>query len=295
MDASGAVKGPLSELMESQGSGRRREQPSWAGLAALWQSVATPLRPSPGDTAFVQTVIDSVATRVNSMRVLLLGVTPELSGLRYPADARLVAVDSSPEMRAAWWTPPRGCASLAVCARWETLPVVIRGVDLVLADASFCSLPDVKRMRWVLGVVAAAMRAGALLCGRTFVSPPQPEHVEEVVRELRAGTAGSVHAAKWRVAMALQGLAENGVALAEVWRTFERAGDRHSLAALNGWSAASAATLDAYRDVTTRMCFPTLALTRELFGAHFDELECRWPDYELGERCPTLLWRRRAS
>ena len=73
MDASGAVKGHLSGLMESR-CASTREQPSWVGLAALWQSVATPLRPSDGDTAFVQSVIDSLAARVKSMRVLLLGV-----------------------------------------------------------------------------------------------------------------------------------------------------------------------------------------------------------------------------
>jgi SAM-dependent methyltransferase len=278
--------------MESRGRGGSAEPASWAGLAAHWQAVATPLRPSAADAAFVQQVIDSQSARA-SLRVLLLGVTPELSGLRYPADAALLAVDSSPDMLAAWWTPPRDCASLAVCARWENIPLAPASIDLVLADASFCALADVRNMREVLGVVATAMRPGALLCGRTFVSPPRPENVEAVVRDLRAGRAGSVHAAKWRVAMALQGHAENGVALAEVWQVFERAGNRQSLAALNGWSAASAATLDAYRGVSSRLCFPTLALTRQLFAAHFDELECRWPDYELGERCPSLLLRRR--
>lgn len=267
--------------------------PSWSGLAARWNSVATPLRPSPADAAYAQKVVDARARDVRAMRVLLLGVTPELSSLNYPPDSRLVAVDSSAEMLAALWSPPAGCGSLAVRARWQALPVMRDSIDLVLADASFCALPDVGAIREVLAVVAAAMKPAALLCGRTFVSPLQPERVEDVVRDMRDGRAGSVHAAKWRVAMALQGASEDGVALADVWQVFQRAGGREVLCARNGWSETGMATLDAYRGASSRLCFPSFGLTRQLFQPHFDELECQLPDYELGERCPMLLWQRR--
>lgn len=225
--------------------------------------------------------------------MLLLGVTRELSTLRYPADARLVAVDSSAEMLAALWAPPEGCASVAVRARWQTLPLAAQSVDLVLADASFCALPAVDSIRQVLAVVARVMRPGAQLCGRTFVSPAEPERLDDIVRELLEGRAGSVHATKWRIAMALQGKSKDGVALAEVWRVFEQAGDLGLLANRNGWSEQEAATLLAYRGVSSRLCFPTFELTRELFGEHFEELDCRLPGYELGERCPSLLLGRR--
>jgi methyltransferase family protein len=280
--------------MESR-ENQARAPPSWAGLARHWQAVATPLRPSIDDAAYVQRVIDGLAAEIAAPCVLLLGVTPELSTLRFPADAALLAVDSSPEMLAAWWTPPLGCRSLALRGRWQTLPIRAASIDLVLADASFCALPDVAGMSDVLAAVAAVLRPGALLCGRTFVSPPRAERIEDVLTDLRAGRAGSVHAAKWRVAMALQGGAEHGVALAEVWKVFESAGERRELGARNGWCESSMATLDAYRGVSSRLCFPTFARTRELFAVHFDELECRLPDYELGERCPMLLMRRRGK
>jgi hypothetical protein len=271
-----------------------RAPPSWTGLARHWQSVATPLRPGAEDVSYVQRVVDALASRVPAMRVLLLGVTPELSTLEYPGDACLLAVDSSPEMLHAWWTPPRSCRSLALLGRWQTLPVRDASMDLVLADASFCALPDVAGMRQVMARVAVAMRPGALLCGRTFVSPAQPECLDDIVDDLRSGRAGSVHATKWRVAMALQGDSDDGVALARVLELIESVGDRRVLGASNGWSEASMATLDAYRGVSSRLCFPSLSRTRELFAAHFDELDCRLPGYELGDRCPMLLSRRRA-
>jgi SAM-dependent methyltransferase len=269
------------------------ETPSWVGLAAHWHAVATPLRPGDCDAAYVQRVIATVGRRVADMRVLLLGVTPELSGLSYPPHARLLAVDFSAEMLAALWTPARGCASIATRGRWESLPVAPGSIDLVLMDASFCALPDVRSMRRVLATVAQAMRPRARLCGRSFVAPARPERLADILRDMHAGRAGSVHAAKWRIAMSLQGASEHGVALADVWRVFEHAGDLRVLGALNGWSEASMRTLDAYRGASSRLCFPTLELTRRLFGTHFDEIDFRVPDYELGERCPMFLLRRR--
>jgi len=266
---------------------------SWVELAARWHSVATPLRPSPEDAAWVQQVIDRHPAHSRGLRVLLLGVTPELSTLRYPADARLVAVDSSAEMLAALWAPPRSCASAAVLGRWETMPLAAQSVDLVLADASFCALPGVESIRQVLAVVARVMRPGAQLCGRSFVSPADPENLDDIVRQMLAGRAGSVHATKWRIAMALQGSCGNGVALADVWRVIEQVGGPRMLAELNGWSEQGAATLQAYRGVSSRLCFPTFEITRSLLGEHFDEVDCRLPAYELGERCPSLLLRRR--
>jgi hypothetical protein len=266
---------------------------SWVGLAAHWRAVATPLRPSDSDAAYVQQIITNLGTSLADMRVLLLGVTPELAGLNYPPHARLLAVDFSAEMLAALWVPVRGGSSIAIRGRWETLPIAPGSIDLVLADASFCALPDVQSMRHVLATVAEAMRPRAWLCGRSFVAPAKPERLADIVSEMRAGRVGSVHAAKWRIAMALQGGSERGVALADVWGVFQGAGELCALGVLNRWSEASIRTLDVYRGVSSRLCFPTLELTRRLFGTHFDEIDCRVPHYELGERCPMFLLRRR--
>lgn len=267
--------------------------PSWVGLAARWQHLQTPLRPGAVDTKHTQQTLDAVAASCPAPNVLLLGVTPELSGLRFSASSRLLAVDSSREMLGALWSPSVHCASLAVRARWESLPVKAGSIDVVLADGSFCCLPDMASIYCVASVVARAMRPGALMNLRSFVRPDVPENIEDILRETRAGTAGTVHGVKWRVAMALQGTSDDGVALADVWRVFEGLGDRSHLRGLTGWSDASIATLDAYRHATSRMCFPTLSSTRKFLAAHFDELSYRVPDYELGERCPSFLLRKR--
>ena len=267
--------------------------PSWIGLANCWRNVATPLRPDRTDAAWAQEVIDTVAARAPAPDVLLLGVTPELARLRFPPAARLLAVDSSPEMIRRVWPAPDSCTALAVCGRWQALPVRAGSIDLVLADGSFCVVPDVTAIRAVLSRVATAMRVGAGLSVRTFVRPDEPESLDRVVDELRAGRVGSVHVAKWRVAMALQGRGES-VALVDVWRVFERLlPGLRQIATSTGWSADALATLEAYRGSSSRLSFPTLAETRALFGQHFEECSCRMPAYELGERCPTFLWRRR--
>jgi hypothetical protein len=279
--------------MESAVHGIPGPAPSWVGLAARWQHVQTPLRPDHVDSRHAQQAIDAVAASCPQPKVLLLGVTPELARLRFPDRASLLAVDSSREMIGALWKPSAHCGSLAVRARWESLPVKAGGIDLVLADGSFCCLPDMASISRVMDVVASAMDRGALMHLRTFVRPDIQESIESILLDVCAGIAGSVHAAKWRVAMALQGSSDDGVALADVWRVFERLGDRRQLCELTGWPQSAAATLDAYRNATSRMCFPSLSITRKFLGVHFDELTCRVPDYELGERCPSFLLRKR--
>jgi len=283
----------VTDLMERADPRSPPPGPSWVGLATRWQHLQTPLRPDTVDSLHAQQAVDAVVASCPAPRVLLLGVTPELAGLRFPASARLLAVDSSREMIGALWSASRPGGSLAVRAKWESLPVRTACIDLTLADGSFCCMPDVGTMFAMSGVVADSMRAGALMHLRTFVRPDGPESIDDILRELRAGPSGSVHGTKWRVAMALQGSSDHGVALAEVWRVFERLGDRHRLRELTGWSHTSISTLDAYRDATSRLCFPTLSSTRKFLGKHFDELSCRIPNYELGERCPSFLLRKR--
>ena len=92
--------------------------------------------------------------------------------------------------------------------------------------------------------------------------------------------------------MTITGISERG----EVWRAFDPAGpDRAALADRLGWSRASIDTIDAYRDVGTPYTFPTLDEMRTVTDPLFDEIEVQIPSYELGDRCPTVIYRKRET
>jgi hypothetical protein len=112
--------------------------------------------------------------------------------------------------------------------------------------------------------------------------------------ELHAGKIGNFHVFKWRLNMALHENVEAGVRLGDVWDTFEaRIGRPRLLAEERGWPLEAVETIDAYRASEARYTYPTLGDLRRVLTPFFDEEACVYPAYELGERCPTLGFRRR--
>ena len=262
----------------------------WDRHAAQWHLIGAPLRPVREDVEIVQRELDRLARVHARLRALLLGVTVELARLQWPRDASLLAVDASAAMVREHWRPPAGIHSLALRGNWQNLPVVPGEFHLVMADGSFCVMPDLLSIRQALQRVAEALHREGRLVLRSFARPEVPEPLERVLDDLRAGRIGSMHAAKWRLAMALHGGLAFGVQLDSVWRAFRKAEpDSVSLARRTGWPVAAIDTIEAYRGVHSRYYFPTLPELRDLVSLWFAEVSCHVPTYELGERCPTLV------
>ncbi|HTM23481.1 MAG TPA: class I SAM-dependent methyltransferase [Kofleriaceae bacterium] len=257
----------------------------WQAQADQWQWIGAPLRPSPADLA-----VFSAAVHTPAPRALLLGVTPEIATMAWPPGTALLAVDHSPAMIRRVW-PGRRAGAAVVCASWTALPTADASFDLVIGDGCFTPLPYPEVQRQVLAAVHRVLRAGARFVGRFFVRPEHPEPLAAVVDDLRRGAIGNFHVFKWRLAMALHGDLDQGVRLADVWTAWRAAvPDPAALAAARGWPPPVVATIDAYREVTTRYTFPTLTeLRAQLTAAAFTELACHVPAYELGDRCPTLI------
>jgi hypothetical protein len=261
----------------------------WVRHAKQWDHVSSPLRPCPQDIAFVQAEVDELGRASRYLHSLLLGTTPELINLRWPGEGTLIAVDASMAMLRRRRLPVGPMQVSAVCADWRALPVSCGQIDVALADGSLSMLYE-QGMRQTLAQIAGSLSRHGRFIVRAFVRPEQRETTQQVCDDLLRGRIGSVHAAKWRLAMALHGSLGEGVLLDAVWRAFREAIPRNeSLAARTGWSDEAINTVDAYRDVAERFFFPTLAELRTLLAGSFRELRCHIPTYELGSRCPTLV------
>ena len=68
----------------------------WPSMARAWQRAGSPLRPSPEDVAGYTRAIQDWIDLHGAPRVLLLGVTPEIYRLPWPAGHDLLAVDHTP-------------------------------------------------------------------------------------------------------------------------------------------------------------------------------------------------------
>lgn len=208
--------------------------------------------------------------------------------MAWPAGTTLVAIDRSRDMLDAVF--PAG-AGAPVVGDWRAIPYPGGAFDWIVGDGCATLLDYPAGYATTATELRRVLAADGELVLRLFARPEIPETLLEVSRDLAANQIGSFHAFKWRLAMALQAPSRN-VRVADILAAFERfTRDRAALAARTGWAAEAIATIDAYRESTAAYSFPTLAEIRAVFASRFDEVACVFPDYELGDRCPTLILR----
>ena len=262
----------------------------WEKHAAQWNHIGPPLRPCPQDLQFVQTEVNDVARARNRVEALLLGVTVELTGISWPANCSLTAVDSSRSMLIQRWRAPAGIKSTALQGLWQQLPVPRKSLDLVLADGSLSAMPNVRGLTGVLRELAAVLSPGGRIVTRLFIRQETEPTPGEVIDAMGRGEYGNFHVFKFRLLMALHNSPTEGVLLNTVYQTVcDAIPDRAAVARELGWPLESINTIDAYRNVSGRYYFPCLAQFRELMCGDLRELDCLMPTYEMGERCPTLV------
>ena len=206
-----------------------------------------------------------------------------------PDGARILSFDSSRSMLRMFPAARLRGGSRGICADWRRLPLADGSSDIVLGDGCFAmvSFPDGVRTlaRELIRVLA---RTG--VCAFRFYLRPEPaESIDDVVSDLRMRRFESFHAFKLRAAMALQESSETGIAVRRVFDWWRTSGiNAEELAALYGWDAETLATIDAYRERPDVYTFPALAEVRRVISDLLEEVDCHYPKYELGERCPII-------
>jgi hypothetical protein len=178
----------------------------------------------------------------------------------------------------------------AICGDWLTMPLDTESRDVVLADGIFVQLPIPHAHRQLLEKLASILSPSGRFVVRMFVLPQTQESPAEVLNLCRAGKLVTVHEFKIRLLMAMQASSSAGVQLSEVWQYWNA--NRRQLSgpeAAGRWPADQLATLEAYRDQSTRYYFADLAEMRAMFRRWFVEVDCQIPNYRLGDRFPTFV------
>jgi SAM-dependent methyltransferase len=272
----------------------------WNHHAMQWRNVGQPLRPTPEDVAYLRERLAALFAHPappgpsRPLEGLLLGVTPELASVAWRPELHLLAIDQSRGMIDGVWpgdTPNRR----AVRGDWFDLPIAPGTLDVVLGDGCFNALLFPGQYRELVASVRQTLRPGGLFALRMFCRPQADEPVDGVFDAAEAGRIGNFHVFKWRLVMALQGAdTARGVTLSEVWEAFRhRVPDPPAWAAARGWAAREVATIDGYRGSSGVYSFPSQDEMARLFGDEMAVVE-RWHGrYEMAERCPHFLLRRR--
>jgi SAM-dependent methyltransferase len=261
----------------------------WNSHAAQWSRLGAPLRPSPEDIRGYEGVVGRWAEAHGRPRIVLLGVTPEIVGMHMPQDAHLVAVDINQAMLEAFPPALLRPGSKAICADWRRMPLEGGSCDIILCDGGFLVMDFPEGFRKLARELRRVLAENGVCAFRFFLQPETAESTDDLTADLRAGRIGGFHAFKLRAAMALQESAESGIAVSRVfeWWSYSSIAPEE-LTVRYGWPPETIATIDAYRDRPDIYSFPTLGELRDALGDLFVETDCRFPGYELGERCPLI-------
>lgn len=272
----------------------------WRSFAGQFALLGSPLRPCAEDVRIIEEMLADerdVFGATAKKRAWLLGVTPEIATLRWPQEVELLAVERVQAMIDSVW-PGDTERRRAICADWLCPPFGDESLDLAIGDGCLTAVGFPDELSRLAASVHRCLRCDGYLMLRLFCRPDIAETPDAVIAALHSGEIGSFHAFKWRLAMAVQGIADApDVAVDAVWQIWNAARiDVRELVEAHGWTLAQIGTIEFYRDSPARYNFMRFDDTiRHLRRAGFDLVATRTGSYELAERCPHVLLRKRQS
>ncbi|WP_421119273.1 class I SAM-dependent methyltransferase [Aquihabitans daechungensis] len=262
----------------------------WTNLAAHWDAIGPPLRPTATDVDAVVQLAEALPR--TQRRCLVLGATKELAEAPWPAGCEVRAVDRSPTMLDALWTG----AGTALLGDWRSLPLGTASTDLVMCDGGWHLLDRTDQER-LANEVARVLRPGALLAVRLFAPPIEALDTAGVIDLLDAGAITDANHLKVLLWMAERDRAGT-VAVADVWSSLIAAHpDLEVLADRRGWPPATLRAFEVYRGSTDRYHL----LDRDELARQLDATSAFEPTMVIagapfgpGLRFPTVVHRRTA-
>jgi len=261
--------------------------------------LASPLRPADDDIAAYRAGVQHACVGLaQPPQALLLGATPALATLPWPAGTRFLAIDWSALMIKHRW-PSRGAPADTSFALgdWRQMPLASQRFDLVVGDACYAALGTFADCVRLHEEVWRVLRPGGYFIQRAVLRPEVPEPLDRLFAQLVAGEIDSMGAFRWRLAMALHGAQGEAVRADRVYRVWhERVPDAAALLARTGWDARTLALIEGWKGLDVTLPFPSLSEVRDMTRTHFEVLECRVPtSYALADCCPTLTLRARRA
>jgi SAM-dependent methyltransferase len=269
---------------------------TWDEIARHWDDWGPPLRPSPEDLATARRALmrwhaEARPTR-EPVQIFLCGVTPEIATMAWPFRTELTGMDHVEAMVRIVWPGDVPGVRHAVVGDWLHPGLPAGSQDVVIGDGGF-GFFDPPTQRALARSMQTLLRPGGLFLYRHWAGIEDREPLDRVVRDARSGSIGNFHVFKWRVAMALQPDSRAGVRLHDIWQACTDARLDTARLPQPGWSARATGTIRFYRDRDARLYFPTLDEFREMLSGDFERIEVEFGTYELAERCPVLIARRR--
>jgi SAM-dependent methyltransferase len=226
----------------------------------------------------------------------LLGATPAIALMRWPANTTLIGADESCHMMRFVWPGDRAPTRFGVRASWLNLPLPVSSIHMAIGDGSLNCVRHPGAATAACRSLRSVLTGDGLLVLRCYVRPERTERPEQIFDDMFRGAIPTFTQFKFRLFLAMRQDLGSGLAMDELHRLWASYSiDSVRLAAITGWPLAEIGTIEAFRNSSTVHTFPTLAEFRCLLHEHFDEAGIIMPSYPLGEHCPVLILRPRTG
>jgi SAM-dependent methyltransferase len=260
--------------------------------------MGSPLLPASEDIQFVEaTAARWREQHGRAPRAVLLGVTPKLAQMNWPAGTSLTAADSSAPMASALW-PCNGepHTRRLVLADWRFLPFPDGRTDILVGDGSINCLRYPDSLRSFARSISRLLSSDGVCVIRCYIQPDRRESPQEVIAQIGSDGPETIHQFKFRLLMALQANAIEGIAVRHVYDYWaSHTMDDSRPISRPGWGREVFDVMALYRGVDTVHTFPTRNELRQVLDEFFIEVDVSVPSYYLGERCPTIVLKSRAG
>jgi len=264
----------------------------WAEISQFWDQVQPPVRPAPQDAALLQRLLDETLTGRDrtAPTVLVLGVTPELATMLWQPGATVLAVDSSEDMIRNVWPAREVPDAVGVNADWLAMPIRDAVCDAIVGDGSVNMLLYPDGYSALAGEVRRILRDDGVFAMRVFARPEHGETLATIFADLRGGRFGNIDVLSWRLATAVQRDLESGCRMGDIADAWDQnVPDPDELMGSLGWPpGAYRPFMDGIRGLDIRMTFPTVRELAAGLAPDFEQVACYVPDYEDGDRYPTV-------
>lgn len=260
----------------------------WNNQAKMWDLLGPPLKPSAIDIKNCTDWINEKKCRDKKpLKVLVLGVTPELINIAWPKDTTVYTLDNNIAMiEAILPTQTPILKPIALAGNWLQIPLYNASIDIVIGDGCYSSLSLDAYEKMTKEIIRILNPSGILIM-RFFMRPENNEIFNNIQNDIVANKINNFHTFKLRLAMALHEALTQGVCLKDIWESWNLH-FKDMIYKFSHWEDPIIRTIDNYKNTDIFYTFPTFQELRQILCCHFLKSEIFVPAYQLGERCPTL-------
>lgn len=278
---------PSGKVQDSSADGGWK---NWGRMATA--QLPAPRAPSPQDGALMLDLARESLVAQGPLSVIVLGVTRAIVHLDWPANVELLALDANPAVIEAVWVPHPVVRSQAFLSGWDAMPVPSGSADLVVGDCSFNACSDMASYSAVARECARVLKPQGKAILR-FFAPEEPRKTPpQAIADAQVCSEEKLSHFRLDLAMAISGLHGGFVSSAQIRHVFDGLVPDRA-----GFARRSGSTLEEVGRVIDLPAqkFPEMVLnyfTVPQIRCNLQDWlvldEVRYPDYLMGNACPTL-------